>query len=495
MKAEKITQRVIVISTILSGIVLSLYAILGTHIRMIVDDYCSAFRGLDYGPIEGVFYRYQTWASEYTNFFIKYSLAPLQPEIHPWIGVFTLIVFLLSTAYLISQIFDYFKFPDKKKYLLPATIIFTFTFYRLMPSYQHAFWFAAVIPYTWAIIVAIFFSGTVLQYFSKPRTSPNLIFFLIWTVFIVLILGGFVSIMITSFGMAFVLLLLMTLRRYGLSQRDYLSFVMTGGFAVFIGLIITILSPGVALRRAAIVSSGEIELLSPLQALPDGLVYTLSYIFGEPFGVTFGQTYAIAFLGSLFCLLFLWGIFYLEANKNYAFPAPKSLRMPFLISNLVMFLLIFSVIYPATYAASGVLPMRPLILPRLIQLITVIYWAYLAIVYAQRTKLLEKLRQAKTWGLVLSMVSILLIWSPLVSIYKLVVLYPDYQAYSQSWDERHDLLSNANPDEIVVVPQLAYDIEDNFVLEKLDTNPSFWINTCVANFYDVAGVSEIPEEE
>lgn len=92
-------------------------------------------------------------------------------------------------------------------------------------------------------------------------------------------------------------------------------------------------------------------------------------------------------------------------------------------------------------------------------------------------------------------ISALIVWSPVISIYKLANLYSDYEAYAQSWDERHELLLNSNPNEIIIIPQLAYDIEDSFVLEKLSSDTPFWINNCVASFYNVAGVSEIPDEE
>ncbi len=495
MTAEKLLKKAIHISLGLSAVTLILYSVLGTQVRMVADDFCSAFRGMEYGIIEGVIRRYQTWASEYTNFFIKYSLVPLQPEIHPWIAFFTLSIFLLSSTYLIWQLFDYLKLPDKKKYLLPASILFTFTFYRLMPSYQHAFWFAAVIPYTWSIIITLFFIGTVLQYFSKPRAKFTFLAFLTWTMLVIFVLGGFVSVMITSFGMAFVLLLLMAFRIHNLNTWQYIAFVLIGALSVFITLVITLLSPGVAVRRNSIASLGNGELLSPLEALPNGIIYTFSYIFGEFFGITYGQTYAIAFLASLFCLLFMWGVFSLDKNTDYVIPAPQSLGKSFILSLVSMILLIFSVIYPATYATSSGLPMRPLILSRFIQLVVVCYWAYLAVVYAGRTNLLSKLRRAKTWSLVLVFISILLIWSPTVSIYKLAVLYPDYHAYAQSWDERHEILLNTNSNDFVTVPHLPYDIEDSLVLEKMIVDSTFWINSCAASFYGVEGISVENDEE
>jgi len=62
LNPEKILQRAILISVVLSAITLILYAVLGAQIRMVADDFCSAYCGLTYGPIEGVVLRYQTWA-------------------------------------------------------------------------------------------------------------------------------------------------------------------------------------------------------------------------------------------------------------------------------------------------------------------------------------------------------------------------------------------------------------------------------------------------
>lgn len=495
MKTEKLLQNAIYVSLGLSAITVILYVILGLHIRMVADDYCIAYNTRLFNPIEGSINVYQTWEARFAVFFFLYPFASNEPEIMPWLTVISLVMWMLSLSYVLQQGFHYLRLSPSLKYLLPLNIIITFTFYRIMPSYQHAFWFLASLIYVWSIIFALVFVGTILQYFRQPRSKLMLLVLLIWTVPVILVLGGLTETMITLFGILFGLMFLTSILVPIEKRRDLQIFSIVGCASTIIGLIIAIQSPGAAIRREVIAGLGETQSFTPIEALPSGFLYTFSYIFGEFFGVTYGQTYAIAFLTSFFLILFFGITFYLEKHSDVSLPHSLPLGKSFLASIIVGLLTLFAVIYPLVYATSGVLPMRPLVLARFIQLVVVAYWTYLAIVYAQRTNLLNKLRQAKTWGLVLYVVSILLIWSPLVSIYKLVTLYPDYQAYSQSWDDRHDLLSNANPDEIVVVSQLAYDIEDNFVLEKIDDVPTNGVNTCVSNFYDVAGVSEIPEEE
>ena len=495
MNYEKILQRVIGISIGLSALTLVLYVLLGFHIRMVADDYCTAVQGVTYGPVEGVQMMYQTWASEYSNFFIKFIFAQYQPEIHRWLPLLTLFFWLIATAYLLKHILHYLKLPNDAKYLLPLTILVSFTFYRLMPSYQHAFWFAAVIPYTWSLILTIFYAGIVLQYFQKERSLLTQICFLLFAIIAMLLLGGFVSTMITMLGIILASLFLLTSTMAQSRRREIQVWSLASGFTLLAVLLIVMASPGVGIRREAIAALGDGTSLSAIEALPAGLLFTVSYSFGEVFGATFGQTYAIAFLFNMVVLIFFAGLFFLEKYPDYQLPAPPSLRFAFFASFVIALASIFGVIYPSTYAASGFLPMRPLVQTRLIQLILFGYWSYLALIVAQRNRLLLKLRRAKTWTPVLIAVSFLLLWSPLISIYKLVNLYPDYQAYAQSWEERHQLLLNTEADSAIIVPALKYDIEDNFVLKKAGDNPNFWVNNCIEDFYGLESFTvEVSDE-
>ncbi|MGJ3238427.1 MAG: hypothetical protein ACFE0Q_06955 [Anaerolineae bacterium] len=488
MKYETFFRRTLMLSLVLSALTLLGYALLGLQTRMIADDYCTAAQGLTYGVVEGTIQQYKTWGGQYTNFFLKYTLAPLQPAIHSVLPALTIALWMLALAYLLNTLKQALRLPITQWHLLAANIVLTYTFYRLMPSYQHALWFSAVIPYVWSLIALLVLLASAVHYFSAPRPVSVTLAFMFGSAVLTLLIGGFVEVLSTMLivvcGLLFVVIPVIPRERRTTFGAYLLVTLSASGVALGIGLS----SPGSALRRAEIIALTGADNLSMLEAIPDGILYTLAYIFGEPLGITFGQTYAIAFLASMFLFLFGWGLFYLADHPNITLPAPPQIGWTFLFSVILGGGAIFAVIYPAVYAASGVLPMRPLIVPRLIQWMLIVFWVYLALVLAQRHHLFRVLPRARTWPLVVGFCALLVIWSPMVSLYKVAQLYPDYARYAHDWDARHALLSDAPDEQTAVILPLSYDIEDNLVLEKAEDDTNFWINRCMANFYDLPAV-------
>lgn len=488
MNYEKITRHAISISALLSLLVLVMYALIGFQIRMVADDYCSAILSQDNGPLYGALSYYQSWGSRYATFFIQFAVSPLQPTIHLWMPIITLGMWIISLQYLLHNLQAYLKLPIKWSHLLIINVIVSFTFYRIMPSYQHAFWFSAQIAYTWSILIATIWLASISHFFAKRRSQLVLVGYILLSGLLMLMIGGLVETVIPCIIAGLALMLIGAPKILSQRRREYLIFIIVTGIFALLALAISVLSPGSwARRQLGIETEGVDRTL--IEALWDGSLFSLGYTFGEPFGITFGQTIGIAFLSSLFLMGFIVGLLYFEKHPDYVMPAPKNLRLTFVLSFLASAYLIFSVIYPAVYAARGSLPLRPLILPRLIQLFVTIFWLYLALAGAQRHNLLVMLRQAKTWSILLIFLSALFIWTPSVSLFKLTNLFSDYQAYAQSWDERHELLLNAEPGSTVIVPPLTYDIEDSFVLQKLDEDPTFWINGCVAGYYNLESVA------
>src|SRR5690242_10483059 len=111
---ERFLGWALAISFGLSIITLLLYAYLGSYMRMIVDDFCTANIGLYYGAWDGFLYMYTRWASNYSNFIIKYGLAPLQPQLHPWLGLLTVLAWYAAFYYCSLQIFAWLKAPNSK---------------------------------------------------------------------------------------------------------------------------------------------------------------------------------------------------------------------------------------------------------------------------------------------------------------------------------------------------------------------------------------------
>ncbi|MEO1288136.1 MAG: hypothetical protein AAFV93_10240 [Chloroflexota bacterium] len=475
-------------SVVLSSITLFLYAYLGTFMRLFSDDYCSAEASLQASPLQVTLNRYYTWNGRYTDSFLQQVLSRFKPDVHMWFPAITIILLLLSCYYFLSRLFKILSLHLNQRMVLVITLLVSFTFYRLLPSYQHVYWLSAIVPYTLSLILLIFWCGTVLHYFSGERSTLTLVLFLAWSGLVIFLLGGLTEALILTVGFGLLLMLLAVPQIPIVWRRHYTVIVIGTGVFVALTLALVILAPGSWERRNQSIAL-EGFTLTPLEALPSGILFSLAYLFGEFLGITFGQTYGIAFMGWLFVLGFLGALFYLEKFPNLQLPAPKNVSLWALIVIVIAFLLTFWSIYPVVYAARGNLPSRPLSIPRLIQFAMVLTLLYFAIVAAHRYGFLHKLRTAKTWSLVLYGVAFLIIWTPSVSIYKLAVLIPDFQDYARQWDERHQYFINQPDGSDAVYEGFDYYIEDEFLLLRAYDDPQYYVNRCTAGWYGLNSVT------
>ncbi len=476
-----------VVSVVLSGITLFMYSWLSMYMRIFADDYCSAYLSTQTDPINAAIGRYNTWNGRYMDTFFQQIFSPFKPEIHMVFPIVMIILWLCASYYFFAQVMRFLQIKHNRIITFAIAIIITFTFYRIMPAYQHVYWLSAIFAYTVPIILLIFWGGSIFQYFAKLRSNLSLLMFTLWSGIIMLVIGGLTEALVIFCGALLLLMLLVTPQISTLRRKEFLIFVIVTGLFAAVALAIAILSPGSWARRALGVELSGVSV-SPIEALPNGILYTLAYLFGELVGITFGQTFGIAFLGSFFILGFLSGCYYLDRNPDIKLPAPMHLgRYAWLVLGIGI-LLAFTIIYPIVYAVRGDLPLRPLSFPRFIQFSMVIVWLYLALAAAQRNQLLGILQRERLWSIFLLFASFLIIWTPAVSIYKLAVYVPDFSTFAQQWDERHIVLQNQEPDAVVRYDTLDYNIEDEFVLLRAISDSQYWVNDCMEGYY---GFSEL----
>lgn len=472
-------------AVILSALMLILYAYLGTFTRMVADDYCSVFRGLEYGVIEGVIERYLHWSSRYSSFFVEYGLAPQRPMIHVWMPFITIVVWLVVSHYIFIQLTSWTKISQNLKVSIMVALFITFSMYSLMPLDQHIFWFVAIISYNWIFILSLVFFGSFIQYFSIERSQIKTIAMAIYVVTMVFFLSGLseiqIPLMITIFTlMLFVIPIIPKVRR-----REYIILVSACIISTLIALIIVLIAPGPKIRQDFLLAN--VPEASLFSLLFEGGKLTLFYMFGELSGIPFGNTYSLAYLASIYCTFLFGGLVFIQKYHNVQFIAPQSLKKSALAVVVIMFILIASTTLPMYYA-SRTLPFRSLIFPRFIQLCTVVVLAYLTLVAFQRHEWLPSLEETRTWPFVMIIVSIMIILSPAISIGRYLSYIPDFQDYAKSWDERHERLLSAEDGSYVIVEPLEYDIEDHLGLEKMGDDPTFWINNCAASYYGLEGI-------
>lgn len=470
----------------LSGLTLLLFAYLGTLMRMVADDFCSASRGLRRGAWEGMLHRYETWAGNYSNAFTKYLFAPLQPEIHAWLPALTLVAWVLVLWYTLAQVGRSLRLPNALRWALPLAVLLTFILYRVMPSTQHIIWYAAIIPNVWSLLLSTLLIGLVIHFFHHKRPMWLFILLLLTVVVMIVYIGGLKETLIPIYVGALGLLLLLTPWMPRARRRAYLVTVLVALVSSLVVMAVVAGSPGAHARRDVLLGGRTVSFE---RLITESLLYTGSFWIGEPAGITYGETFTLAYFGMLFFVVLLGGLLFLEKNPAVTLPAPRRLGLTMLLVLAAGLILTLAAIMPIVYGV-GALSMRPLAFPRFVQLGTWLVLAYLALAAIQRSRLLPRLARAKTWPVVLLGLSFMLLWLPLVTLVNFAQRIPDYRAYAQSWDARHDMLQAAPDGEIIVVEPLAFDMNEHLVLESVEDDARFWINNCIALFYGLEGVVE-----
>lgn len=498
-RSRNVVTGTLIITAILSAILLLLYAYLGTHIRMIADDYCNALLGREYGAIEGTAYIYRTWSSRYTSFFIEFGLAPFQPSVYPIMPSIALIAWLGSLYYLVSQVCRYvLTLVLPKGYIFVFVLFLVSILYRVVPSEQHIFWSAGIIPYMLPMTVMLIWIGAILQYFSANRSRRTFYVTVLLTAILVLILGGTVETHITFMVAVSACMLLSTVFVPREQRRDYLGISAVIFLCSVVTLAIALLSPGVAVRQSVDFASNAVNV-SVVDSVWNGIVYTLLFWFGEFIGIPFGQSFALAYLSALFIFIILGGLWL--QSQGFQLPIFKHSGKIVLVTLLLGLILTIALMTTGYYSAA-VIPMRPLILGRVFQICAVSVWAYLVLSYLQQEKISNTLEGQRLMPMVTTALCIVIIWTMSFSVFKYVSLIPDFQAYSEAWDARHDLLLQSSDDEDAIVEPLAfsmaihlrltpispvetfYPVEEEFFLARI-IEVRTMIGNCAAEYYGV----------
>jgi len=471
------------ISAGMAALTLFLVAYLGTFSRMIADDYCSAWRGLHYGPLQGVALRYQTWASNYSNFFIKYALAPLQPAVHSVMTIISIVGLVSTFAYFFYQLARWRQLPQSKLFAGLLSLFATFVLVVTAPTPQHNYWFAAVIPYVWSLVILIAFLGSIVHFLQEPRSNAAHIGFAIYVVLVVLLLSGFIETIITLliaiFGFMVLALPVIPSHR----QRDILVIVVPGLIAAGVGLVIVLSSPGIAVRQAAIAEQFGADPLSKIEAVLRSLYFALVFLFVDTFGVAH---VLFLFFAIIFGGYILYGNGKLEVHNTSIKPGQAAVLV-----TIVGYLLIAASMVPAVIG-QGFPAQRPLILPRLIQIVITVAYSYLALISLLRHQHKFRRNSRKAFPGLIGIIALMLIFIPALALGRNIALLPDFQTYAQSWDARHAFILQEREEQnnrgALFVQPLAYALEDYFVLEQISEDHN-GVNACAANYYQVESVS------
>lgn len=458
---------------------LLLVSYLGTFTRIIADDFCNISTGLEYGSVEGVRFMYSSWSSRYTDFFLEFTLAPMQPEIYGWIPFLTIIGFLFAFSYTFYHFFQLFDLPIPKRLAALLSISATFVLY-MTAAPQHIYWFAAIIPYMWSLIFLVILAGSVVYFLRTARSKQTTILVMVFLALFTFFIGGFVETNITALITLIAVLLLFVFWKPNARKQNYLISLWVIFWVAIVSLLIAIASPGAAIRRDIMLSRVS-EPPHGLSIITETISAIVTFLTSEFSGLSLGELYGTPYLALLFFIIVLGGLRLIEQKLLISLPAPKRIGLSAFAVTMTALLLFASVLGPSIYT-FGIFPERPLILLRFIQIFWVLILAYLVLAAFIRYHIIGLLRVSKVWPIVVHVVAAMLIFSAVYPLYINGLHLSDFQEFSQAWDIQHEMLSQAPHEGIIELEPLPNEYIDHLKLQ--DT----LVYACVERFYDLEGI-------
>ena len=135
---------------------LLLFAYLGSHSRMIHDDFGVAAVGLDLGTWHGLVHYYNRWTSAYSSIFLRLSLAEHAVTLPPLVPLVIIAIGLLGLYWLLSQVFRRLQLTGPRRiYALAAACLALVAAINAFYTLESFYWYSASVQYTLPLVFLI----------------------------------------------------------------------------------------------------------------------------------------------------------------------------------------------------------------------------------------------------------------------------------------------------------------------------------------------------
>ena len=463
---------VVVIGTLLTGLALLSYSILGFYSRYYADDYCMSGLVFQQGFWRAQIDQYMGWSNRFAGMLVL-SLSELLG--YSAIRVWTILVIVLLVSALTWTILQFNRWLDLSlsrwlSVLLAEMIIF-FTLLFAPQPYQSLFWRIGIITYTLPLVFLVLLTGLVIRFSTRVSSRRVQVGALVACAAMAFFAGGFsetylvLQISVILFGLLMVFLL-----AKGVSRRKWVPMLSAALIGSLLSLAVVLASPGNTVRQAA---------MPP----PPGLFVWVKMVLLHTFLFMYRVLDANPFqflLAVLTPLLLVYGHYSVRMINRRQ---PSHLVLLFLALPPAGFLLVSAVMAPAAYVQSSYPDGRVLIEAGYVMALMLVFiGALIGFVLGQLHRWAEEPvpNILKAWAALLALALLLY---PLYAARKNAALLPEFQDRAASWDTRDARIRAARQDGEFVVIVKGFNAPGG--LAEFQVDPADWVNQCAASFYDV----------
>ncbi len=452
--------------------VLGMYAYLGTYIRMVADDFCSAHFAERLGLLRSIWYWYKNWSGRYTAFGIDWLMDKIGFQILPAVPALVLLVWVVLTITAI-QLYLRSVVSHNKAIVMASALatVFIFVVLLLSPSIEQSlYWWNGMRSYGLPLILLTCYL-VLLQIGVKRLTNRKQIIAGSLLSFLFIFLNGGLGETYVAFQVIFLgFLLLLAWLVYKNEMAARFWFLLSGLFGALLALVMVVASPGNVIRQAFfpphpnLIKLSQISMQSYLDFLL-GILRTPEKISG--------------LLGAVL-LAFLLGV----QSGN------KSIKNHWLILLVCIgaFAISFACFVPGAYATSEPSPARTIIIPAFI-LVACLLWAGFSMgqqfgYEGQSSKLIVRVLPI--------LVVLLIVYSVLINFQNLYTSRNIYSSFAQRWEQANALIlqTRATGAKSVTIPALHV-----FTGPGGDPtdNPKYWVNECYSLYYGITVLGPNPD--
>jgi hypothetical protein len=450
------------------GIVLGLYAYIGSFNRMLGDDYCTMYMGQRLGLLRSIWYWYKNWHGRFSANAADWLIAVSGPEGYPFYTFIFLALWLGCALLAIKKALEIRASSAFKRFAeLLFAILLVFTTLRLTPDViESLFWWGGVRSYLSPLIFVLLYLAAYRHFVISPAArTRQLTLWLLVSFGLAFFMGGFSE----TFTPVLVLFLAggtglsWLVSKPGVRAASTL-FSAIGFLGAFLALLVMVLAPGNAIRRAYFPAPPDLFTIASI---------ALTSYFGFFQGILRSPDMLLGLLGATLSSVWLG----MRINQTPG-TAPLHLRWIFIIL-FAGFLLTLACFPTAVYATSEPPPARTLIIPAFI-----LAACFLASGFIFGEWLVSHRPATRLGSHTLLLVACgLIVFSSYGSALELYSMRSEHSAFAQKWDRVDAEIREAKRSGL---QELEIPSMKNWADAEYPTdNPRYWPNECYSGYYGI----------
>lgn len=437
----------------------------GSHTRMMADDYCTSYEGRTEGLIGAFLTQYNTWAGQPSNILVKNAVGMVGSWVIPVLPFAVVVSWTIVLVWTLTGIFKGLSIP--RWIILLAAAVCLFAILDGSPLVvQSLYWLAAVVPYTMPLIVATGYIGFLAWVVRSEK--PIGIGTLLISAVICFIAGGFSETYVaTQMAALMAGILICALSRMPALRNRALPLLIAGLVGTVIVLIVILAAPGNAVRSANFPDPPPLFTLATSSVVQGVALVIASLASFSP-------------LGALSTLI-LFAVF----ARLYPPPIKPPITPVHVLAFLILlFMPVTAYIAVGVYGTGGVPPARTYIIPQTVIVGALALAGYAVGSHFKLPRWVAGRKQAMQ-SLAAVLVIVLVVLGPIGSAVRILQTLPAFQTFASEFDAREQLITTAKArgETTLVVAPFTIDIAERVGLESIGIDPAFWVNGCAARYY------------